>query len=269
MRAVLALTAACALAAAAALAGAQAPIVNARVERRTATQPLAREVQAVVDRGSAAWIGYAVPLLRRADARPGVTEWCCGRCRLEPPTELVVLARVEAGAIVDIRSLAVDCDVDAAGMPLVWFDGVGPDDSVAWLSPLARAVAPEPLRDRLARAAMAALALHATPAASQPLMRIATTASAVPVRSRAIALLAQRPAAEVLPALAAAVDDVERQVRRQAVSALGRLGGGAGVPRLIDVARTHTDRDVRRQAMLALGESRDPRALEFLVSILD
>src|SRR5690606_37805412 len=120
-------------------------------------------------------------------------EWCCGRCRLEPPTELVVLARVEGGSLVDIRSLSVDCDIDAGGMPLVWLEGVRPDDSVAWLSSLAPAARPEPPRERLARAATGAIALHATPAASQPLIRLATMAATAQMRSRAIALLAQRP----------------------------------------------------------------------------
>jgi hypothetical protein len=52
------------LAAATAVA-AQAPVVNAKVERRTLTQGLAREVQAVADRGGATWVGYRVPIFRR------------------------------------------------------------------------------------------------------------------------------------------------------------------------------------------------------------
>jgi hypothetical protein len=145
---------------------AQAPIVNAKVERRTVGQPLAREVQAVADRNVAAWIGYRVPIVRRADAAP----WDIGsrgRCRLEPPTELVMLARVEARNVIELRSIAVDCDVDAAGMPLVWLEGVTPDDSVAWLvsfvngasSPSPRNIARDPAA-RLANAALAAIAQH-------------------------------------------------------------------------------------------------------------
>ena len=64
------------------------------------------------------------------------TETCCGRCRLAPSTDLVVLARVQQGAVAEVRPLAVDCDVDAGGMTLVWFDGVSAEASVAWLSTL-------------------------------------------------------------------------------------------------------------------------------------
>ena len=40
--------------------------------------------------------------------------WTRATCRLEPPTDLVVLARVEAKTMVELRALSVDCDVDAA-----------------------------------------------------------------------------------------------------------------------------------------------------------
>lgn len=258
-----------AMALSAAAASAQAPIVNARVERRAVAQGVAAEVQAVVDRGTPAWIGYSVPVLRRTNA--GLrAEWCCGRCRLEPPTDLVVLARAEGGALVELRSLSVDCDVDAGGMPLVWLDGVTPEQSVSWLSSLVpAATTAASSRDRVSRAALGALAMHASPAAAAPLVQLARTSPAAQMRSRAITLLAQRPASEVLPAISEAIDqDADRQVRRQAVAALGRIGGGGGVPRLLELARTHKDAEVRRQAMLALGESRDPRAVEFFAQLL-
>jgi hypothetical protein len=249
-------------------ASAQAPIVNARVERRSGGQGVAREIQAVIARGTPAWVGYSVPLLRRTNA--GLrSEWCCGRCRLEPPTELIVLARAEGGALVDLRALSVDCDVDAGGMPLVWLDGVPADDSVAWLSSLVPVAAATSSRDRIARAALGAIAQHASAAAATPLIQLARTSPSTQMRSRAISLLAQRPADEVLATISAAIDqDADRQVRRQAVAALGRLGSGGGVTRLMELARTHKDTEVRRQAMVALGESRDPRATQFLAEIL-
>ena len=267
MRTTLAGTLALTLAAAAAVS-AQAPVVNARVERRSADQGVAREVQAVMARGTAAWVGYSVPLLQRTTA--GLrAEWCCGRCRLEPPTGLVVLGRVDAGALVELRSLAVDCDVDAGGMPLVWLDGVTPEQSVAWLSSLVAATTPTPSRDRIPHAALAAIAQHASPAAAAPLVEVVRTSSTAQTRSRAISLLAQRPAEQALSTFSTAIDqDPDRQVRRQAVAALGRLGGGGGIARLMGLARTHKDAEVRRQAMLALGASRDPRAVEFLAALL-
>ena len=256
------------VAATVAAANAQAPVVNAKLERRTATQGLAREIQSIVDRGTAAWIGYSVPLLRRSNASPRSSDWWGGRCRLEPPTELVVLARVEAKALIELRSLTIDCDVDAAGMPLVWLDGVNADESVKWLASLAGTPATTS-RDRMANAALGALAQHASPAAAAPLVSLARTGATAQARTRALSLLAVRPAEQSLATITTVIDqDADRQVRRQAVSSLGRLADGAGVPRLMELARTHQDAEVRKQAMMALGQSRDPRAVDFLSQIL-
>jgi hypothetical protein len=152
--------------AAAPVVTAQAPIVNAKVERRTLNQALAGEVQAIADRNVPVWIGYRVPLARRTDSGPRDIG-SRGRCRLEPPTELVMLARVEARTVTELRSAAVDCDIDAAGMPLVWLEGVNPDDSVAWLVSFVNSAPSPPSRNiasdgpaRLANAALAAIAQH-------------------------------------------------------------------------------------------------------------
>ena len=118
------------------IASAQPPVVNAKVETRSAAQGLAREVQAITDRGTATWLGYRVPIARRGNARFDSSGNCCGRCRLEPPTELVVLARFEARALTELRAMSIDCDVDGGGMPLVWLDSVDPDQSVSWLGSL-------------------------------------------------------------------------------------------------------------------------------------
>jgi hypothetical protein len=262
----------CALAVALSVAtalSAQAPVVNARVERRTPSQGLAREIQAAVERGGATWVGYTVPILRRTEATPQSTGWCCGRCRLEPPTELLVLVRTEAKAISEVRSLGVDCDMDAGGMPLIWLERVNPDESAAWLASLVTSAPTPPSRDRRSDAALSALAQHATPAAVAPLVRAAREGTSAPLRTRALSALAQRAASEALPAIDAAIEkDPDRQVRRQAVVALSRLPHGEGIPRLMQLARTHGDPEIRRQAMLALGDSRDPRALEFLAAVL-
>jgi hypothetical protein len=248
---------------------AQAPVVNARLERRTVTQGLAREIQSVVDRGTAAWIGYAVPLLQRSNATPRSSDWWGMRCRLEPPTHLVVLARAEARALIELRSLYVDCDVDAGGMPLVWLEGVNADDSVTWLASIVGPASATAPRDRMANAALGALAQHASPAASAPLIDLARNSATAQMRTRALSLLAARPADQALTTITTAIDqDADKQVRRQAVTSLARLPDGAGVPRLMELARSHKDQDIRRQAMLALGQSRDPRATEFFSQIL-
>lgn len=245
---------------------AQSPIVNAVVERRASSGDVARDVQEVVSRARPSWIAYRVPLRRQTDGSVRAVDTCCGRCRLEPPSDLVVLARVQSGRVGELRSMTVDCDVDAGGMPLVWFDQVSPESSVAWLAALVST--PPSESPRIADAALAAIGHHSGTAASAALVRISQTG---PPRHRGTALtwLARQAAAEALPAIDAALQkDPDTEVKKQAVFALSRFPNQEGVPKLIDVARTHANAEVRRQAMFWLGESKDPRAVDFFAQIL-
>jgi HEAT repeat protein len=89
------------------------------------------------------------------------------------------------------------------------------------------------------------------------------------VRGRSLLWLAQRAADQALPAIDAALQrDPETDVKKQAVFALSRFPNGEGIPKLMDVARTHTNTEVRRHAMVVLGQSKDPRAVDFFAQIL-
>ena len=57
-------------------------------------------------------------------------------------------------------------------------------------------------------------------------------------------------------------------MKRKAVFALSQLPADDGVPRLIQIARAHSNPAVRKQAFFWLGQSRDPRALAFFVEVL-
>ena len=246
--------------------GAQSPVVNAVVEKRTPSADFARDVQTVASRPTPAWIGYRVPIQRRSDASMQGFESCCGRCRLAPPTDLVVLARVQNGSILELRPLAVDCDMDAAGMPLIWFDGVNPDASVAWLRTLV--TNPTDGRSRITENALVAIAQHAASAAPAALVQFAQSGTAQ-ARGRALFWLAQRAADQALPAIDAALQkDPEIEVKKQAVFALSRFPNNEGIPKLMDVARSHANPEVRRHAMLTLGQSKDPRVVDFFAQIL-
>src|SRR5437763_16734721 len=71
------------------------------------------------------------------------------RITLEPPTEFLILARVENGAVMRLRTFTPDCDVDAGNMAVVWLTDVRADDSVAWLSDLIKSAGPQ--KERVSR----------------------------------------------------------------------------------------------------------------------
>jgi hypothetical protein len=187
---------AAALLAGAALGGsavraAQAGLVNARVETRSAAGGLEPAVRAVLAGNMNAWIGYHVPIERRGGSAMRDSGWCCGRCRLEPPAELTVLARVEMGAVARLRATAVDCDLDAGGMPVVWLTDVQPDQSIAWLATFVT----NPQADGnklppLAASALAAIGQHRTQAAVPLLVGFARDGSRA-VRGQAMFWLGQ------------------------------------------------------------------------------
>ncbi len=63
-------------------------------------------------------------------------------------------------------------------------------------------------------------------------------------------------------------ENADDDVKSHAVFVLSQLHGGAGVPSLLEVARSNPSPHVRSHALFWLGQSGDPRALELFESIL-
>jgi hypothetical protein len=278
--------------------GGQGRIANAKIETRRISQPLEREVQAIADRGLATWVGYRTPMTpgrRHMCCYDSIasTGDCCGACRLEsgggvtltqgggidargsritlePPADIVILARIEDRAVTRIRTFTPDCDLDADAMPLVWIENAAPADSIAWLTALTRAAAGAGDREtRVVQPAIAALALHPGQAALGTLVALARTDGRTTVRNQALFWLSQRAGQEAAATIIDAIaNDPETDVKRRAVFALSQLPKDEGVPLLITVARTNRNTEVRKQAMFWLGQSKDPRAIGFFEEIL-
>jgi len=292
-------------AAASTLMAAQGRIANAPIEARAFTGTLEREVQAVAARGDAAWIGYRTPMIPgtrhiccSASSPAGIgnaaADVCCGMCRLEsgggvtmtagdtfdprasrvviePPSDLVILARVENGGVTRVRTFTPDCDLDGGGMPLVWLENVPAADSVAWLTALAGSggSGDRERENRVVRPALGALALIPGRPALRTLIALARDDPRTGVRNQALFWLSQRAGDEAAAAIRGAVDnDPEIEVKKRAVFALSQLPKDEGIPLLIHLARTHRNVEVRKQAMFWLGQSRDPRAVSFFEDIL-
>jgi len=285
----------------AATAGAQGRFSNARTETHAAAQgsdAIAREVRAIAARGSAAWIGYRVPMIagpRHMCCYDSISDAnsCCGTCRLEngsgitmttgdmqdrhgtritlePPTEFLILARVENGAVMRLRTFTPDCDVDAGNMSVVWLTDVRPADSVAWLSTLVTAAGTDREQtSRVADPALAALAMHTEAAALAQLIHFAKEAQTTKLRGQALFWLAQRAGEQATATIANAImNDPDTDVKKKAVFALSQLPKDEGIPKLIEVARTNRNPEVRKQAYFWLGQTHDPRAVAFFEEIL-
>ena len=262
--------AACVLAAAP--AGAQTPdVVNGTLESRAATQPVAREIATITSRTSGpAWIGYAVPL-NRDDRETGcwASDGFSGRARvgpvkLEGAESIFVLYRIADRSVQKVRIASPECPLDAGGLTLYWLTGVRATESIDWLETLATG---DTTRS-LANSATMAIALHADRHATDRLIALARDGRTSAVRGNALFWVAQRAGDRAVSTITQALDDPETEIRKKAVFALSQLPKDEGVPKLIEVARSHRDAAVRKQAMFWLGQSRDPRALAFFEQVL-
>ena len=251
-------------------AAAQPPqLTNAQVQVQSAGGELSRVFEGRrAALAGPAWIGYAVPIVRGdrflCDWNGGHSTPANTTVKLEGGDTLHVLYRVEQGAVVRIRIFSEGCGIDAGGRPVQWLTDVRPAQSVALLAQFTR----DPAR-RVADDALAALSMHADPAADTALLTAAREASVPHVRGQALFWVAQRAGDRAIPAITEAIDrDPDTEVKKKAVFALSQLPANDGVPKLIDVAEHHSNPAVRRQAMFWLGQSRDPRALAFFERIL-
>jgi len=238
-------------------AAAQQPRVeNARMETRAVSGGFENMFQGLVAaQSSPAWIGYAVPVIK------GDRQSCCWSndvrgCFLEPhsgndtitvngnptvrlegPTHLMVLFRVENRQIGKVRSFTPDCELDGGGLPFLWLTGVTGADSVKVLLGIAKDTAGA-TREQLRRAdsAVSAIALHSDPAADAALDELI------------------------------AVNQPE-QVRRQAIFWIGNARGQHGIDVVTRVAREDPNDKMREHAMFALTQSKDPKALSVVVDM--
>lgn len=281
------------------IASAQGRFTNAKAETRSAAQGIEREVRAVAARGGANWVGYRAPMIagpRQMCCFDAISDAsgnaCCGICRLESgsgvsmstgdatqrgsritleaPTEFLVLARVEGNAVSRIRTFTPDCDVDAGGMPVVWLTEVKADDSVAWLTSLVRAPDAGDQRERVAKTAMHAIALHNAPAADRALEGFVAPDQPEWLRSDTSFWLGNsrgEAGARLLARMIA--QDPSDKVREKVTFGLSQSKVPAALTTLIDTARNDRSTRVRGQAIFWLAQKAGKEAVATITGAID
>jgi len=105
--------------------------------------------------------------------------------------------------------------------------------------------------------------------AQDELIHVARQDSSSRVRGQALFWLAQKAGKKVAGVITDAIEnDPETDVKKKAVFALSQMPDHEGVPKLIEVARNNRNPIVRKQAVFWLGQSNDPRALDFITTVL-
>jgi hypothetical protein len=285
---------------AAAPALAQGRMTGATITTRPVAQTLAAEVHATAGRATGSWIGYRVPMVA------GPRQMCCydsvssgatdgaGICRLEsgggitmstgdsrdarssrvvlePPTEFLILARLENGAVTRIRTFSPDCDVDASGASFVWLTGVTSDDSLSWLASLVMSSAETGEgHDRVGKTSLAAIALHEGGAADSVLEGFVASSRPEWLRGETAFWLGStrgEPGATLLARMM--VQDPSDKVRDKVTFGLSVSKSPLALTTLVAAARGDRSTKVRGQALFWLAQKAGRDALATISSALD
>jgi hypothetical protein len=286
---------------AAAPAFAQGRIANANTETRTAAQSVEREVAAAAARPGASWVGYRVPMTagpRQMCCYDSISEpgSCCGRCRLEggagvsmntgdavtlngsrvmleAPTEFLVLARIENGGVMRLRTFTPDCDIDAGGLTVLWLNGVKADDSIAWLTTLvtgAPAAGDDSERhQRVAKPAISAIALHDAATADRTLESFVAPARPEWLRSDTAFWLGSARGENGVRVLTRMIaGDPSDKVREKAVFGLSVSKSPTALPTLIATAKEDKSTHVRGQALFWLAQKAGQQAMATIANAI-
>jgi HEAT repeats len=269
--------------------GPRLPVRAARIERRDASRGLEGAVAAIATahRGTA-WLAWTVPAV--SGHREG-TDWRNGDrwrdcdCVLDEDghidhgsatsgntTRLVVLTRLQDGAIDRVTFTDARCTVQAANRTVYWLEGVRPADNVTWAARLIETAAGRDASDRHDGVRSTALALVAlTDDASADRVVEDFTASNRPSglrRDAAFWLGAARGARG-----AALVDHLARTDRdarfREHLMFVLTLTGDRGIERLLDRARNDESPQVRGQALFWIAQKAGERAVGTLARAVE
>ncbi|MBV9406466.1 MAG: HEAT repeat domain-containing protein [Acidobacteriaceae bacterium] len=184
---------------------------------------------------------------------------------LEGSDQLAVLFRVDHGQVEKVRAFSLSCALDAGGLPFVWISGVPEAASVAYVDGLID----RGDGNRVTDGALFALSQHQDGEATTRLIRRAERDPSPHLRGQALFWLAQRAGDRASATITDAImNDPNTDVKKRAVFALSQLPADESIPKLIELARTQRNPDVRKQAFFWLGQSRDPRALAYIESVL-
>jgi len=245
------------LAAAAILSAQQPPQVeNAKSETRPLNGTLAAQIKSF---GAGpfwtAWTEPIIPGQQNDMCRWGDNDGGIGGSghaantpvRLEGPTALVVLVRVENSQVDRMRVSSPDCSLDAGGLPFYWITSVPAAESVNWLK--------SEMGGAQMESAILAVSLHAGPAAERALDDFTAPGQPERVRERTAFWLGTSRGAhgvDVLKRMLAT--DPSVRVREQAVFGLSVSRDPAALTTLLDAAKNSKDAGVRGKALFWLAQ---------------
>lgn len=306
------------------------PIVNAKVRELSASSGLKAAVDSVLQHeAGVAWIGYRIPVTAKertmccfesshGNETGAVSGRCCG-CQMEtergismsggsscsspePLPYAYVFLRSETKEMTRVRVYTADCHLDFAGLPLVWLEGVKPEESVELLAALALAsdATGESRSKKPGREAIMAISLHDSPAADQALERLIGPSQPLrlredvafwlgiergkkglellrkyvkgdpdsSLRKRGAFAFSQSKEPEALKELISmAHNDEAASVRGEAIFWLAQIGGRKEAEQITAAIENDPETEVKKKAVFALSQMRDGQGVPLLINL--
>ena len=267
----------------------EARLVNANVQSRAVASGLPTGFRSLVkNQVETVWIGYAV------SAVEGHHHICCypseewrkpaslrrGRCKLEgrddgmnfntngdddereSPDHILVLFRVADQTVGKIRVFTDDCELDAGGLTVHWLIDVKPRESIELLASFVEGTADNSkIERRKSESAVAAIALHADPAADDALEKFVDARRPEELRKNTafwLGNLRGRKGYEILRRLVR--EDPSDKVREHCTFALHVSKVPEAVNAMIEAAREDKSAHVRGQALFWLSQKAGEKA---------
>ena len=252
----------------AASALAQEPrLSHARIERQALIGTLDATMRDLMNKAQGPeWAAYAAPAIAGQHETCG--HWLEGRGNvaasgpvlLEGPALVLILFRLENHAVDKIRVYAIDCELDAGGLPVHLIQGVTAEAGVSYLETLTASH----------KSALMAIAMHAGTAADRALDRLASPQQPEKTREE-VAFWAgsARGAAGVQLLKKMARSDPSERVRDKVMFGLSISKDPGAVPLLIASARQDASGKVRGQALFWLAQKAGKRETEAITKAVD
>src|SRR5436190_20479537 len=280
------------------VAAQQPRIQNGAVNAQPAGTPFAQSFRSLVSsQPDVAWIGYSVPVTDGErvmccfnsgtsffNGTPSYGSGCCGLCSLENTTstsmttrtearpaagviklegsdQMMVLFRVAERAVDRIRVFSEDCQLDAGGRPIRWFENVRPADSIALLESFAAVQPQGDTKDRVTDGEITAIPMHGDPAADASLERLIGRTQPEAVRKKVTFWLGNSRGQRGFELLQRVLrDDPSVEVRKRAIFGLTQSKVPQALDTLIAIARTDAEPRLRSEALFWLGQKAGEKA---------
>ncbi|HEX8810856.1 MAG TPA: HEAT repeat domain-containing protein [Terracidiphilus sp.] len=258
----------------------QAPkVINAQFHTESGAE-LSATVGRFQHQNGPLWLGYevaAVPGSRFSacsnDSQSSMDDGCCGVYQLEKSdnsfqnsgenkaaeAKMVVLVRIDQGAIDKVRFVGAGCRLDAGGLSFTWLTGVNEDQSIAWLASLVK-----PDDKRLTDQALATIAIHATGRATTALSGFASSSNPIWLREKAGFWLGAARGHDGLLALEKLLNDSDPEFRKKLVFDLSVNHDPAAIDDMIRVAKSDSETRVREEAIFWVGQKASAKAVATL-----